>query len=1070
MALMFGRLRTKQCQLLVSVSRYNRRGSIRQNVLRWQGLLAFGLFVWLVPQLQAQSAPALNIQRVTTDEIVSEVEITDLVQDQQGFLWVGTKAGLFRYDGYRFVPYVHDPQIPHSLAHNEVYSLLLDRAGRLWVGLDGDGLERFDPQINGFIHYRHDPNNPDSLSHDTVRGLWEDQTGHLWIGTRQGGVNVLDPATGIFSHYLHDPHNPDSLSDDKVYQGLQDSGGQIWVSTVKGLELFDSVTRSFSHRSPAANEMNLAGVNSIVALAEDRAGYLWLGSLTGGLYRYDRTTGSFKTYRHSQPDSLGSNRTLSLLVDSRGVLWVGLNEGGLDRYDPATDSFIHCRKDLRNPRSLPDDSVSALFEDRTGVLWIGTVQGLCKYDRFSVGFVTEHAALSTDELKSAYVQSFLEDRAGKLWIGTSKGLAHFDPVSGRVAVYRHDPARADSLSDTSIYVIYQDRAGRIWVSGGINELNLYLPSRQSFKRYAIFSEGISQTVFNIYEDKQGRLLVSTWLNGLQQYDAATDSFVPFQPVGLPQSLNKDSAMSMGEDQAGRLWLGMRFGGLVRYDPATGQWRIFRHNSADEHSLSDNQVYGWLETRGGQIWVATANGLNRFEPQTESFTCFTTRQGLPDNFIVSLQEDAQGRLWLGTGKGLSRFDPASGTMRNYDASEGLPGNLFLNRAALRRRSGELMFGTVKGLVSFNPDALEDISSPITVALTEVSKYEQPLPSGPVVSNLSTLDFSWRDDVLTFEFAALGLRQPQKAHYAWRLEGHDQDWISGGTKRTATYTDLPGGRYTLRVKVTDDMGHWQENELAVQVNISTPPWQRWWAYLFYVLALTGMVAGYLRYRIHQLQAINEVQTKFTQQLITLQEAERKRIASELHDGLGQNLVIIKNRATLGLSKGDDRERVALELGRISASATQALEEVREITNNLRPQLLDRLGLTKAIKSMLKKVSGVIEITSEIDNIDKIFDENEEISIYRIVQESLNNIIKHSNASNATVIIKRDKQTLLITITDNGKGFDVENSKSTGGGFGLVGLKERTQLLGGEILIASANEAGTRIEVKILLQKLQ
>ncbi|MCG3162325.1 MAG: Anaerobic nitric oxide reductase transcription regulator NorR [Acidobacteria bacterium] len=860
------------------------RGPLPQSFVQWPCLFTCGLLVWLVPLLHAQPAPELKFQQVATGHIISEIEIGDIVQDRQGFLWIGSKAGLFRYDGYNLTPYLHDPRIPHSLARNDVFRLLLDRAGRLWVGLDGGGLDRYDPQINGFIHYRHDPNNPASLSHDTVRGLWEDQTGRIWIGTRQGGVNVFDPNTGIFTHYRHDPNNPHSLSHDNVYRGLQDRAGIHWLGTLNGLNRFDPISQIFTRLPPAPDEPPEAPVNQIFALVEDRAGYLWAGTPYGKVHRYDRGANSFKTYSYKpgQPGSLGGNRGVVLFADGQGGVWIGFYGAGLDRYDPASDSFTHYRADRSNPHSLPNDAIGGLFEDRAGVLWIGTHQGLCKYDRFSANFVAGHAALGATELKEAVVKTVFEDRVGRLWFGTTKGLAQFDPGSGRVTVYQHDPARADSLSDSDVEVIYQDGAGRIWVGTDLGGLNLFDPARRRFKRYQIKNPANSNpAVFTFYEDRRGRLLISSWLNGLQQYDSSTDSFAPFQPAGMPKAINTDTAFAMHEDAAGRLWLGLRFGGLARYDPATGQWRTFRHNPADERSLSDDQVYGWLEDSRGQIWVATANGLNRFEPQKESFTRFTTREGLPDNFIASLQEDAQGRLWLGTNNGLSRFDLVSGAVRNYDTSDGLPGNRFKERAALRHRSGELLFGTVKGLVRFNPDAIQDRPSPITVALTEVRKYEQPFQFGPVVSSLSTLDFSWRDDVLTFEFAALGLRQPQKANYAWRLEGHDQNWIAGGAKRAATYTDLAGGSYTLRVKATDDAGRWSENELAVRVNVSAPPWLRWWAYALYVLTLAGAIFGYVRFKTRaQIKRVRELDSLVTQRTEQVREKN-----SQLEQTLGK-----------------------------------------------------------------------------------------------------------------------------------------------------------------------------------------
>ena len=243
-----------------------------------------------------------------------------------------------------------------------------------------------------------------------------------------------------------------------------------------------------------------------------------------------------------------------------------------------------------------------------------------------------------------------------------------------------------------------------------------------------------------------------------------------------------------------------------------------------------------------------------------------------------------------------------------------------------------------------------------------------------------------------------------------------------------------------------------------------YQTWWFISLLVFALATFVWWLYYTRVSRLRAIADAKTLFSRQLIESQETERKRIASELHDGLGQSLVIIKNRAMLGLNKRDDHERVAKELGSISESASQALDEVREITNNLRPQLLDRLGLTKAIESMLKKIAGVIEVESKIDSIDGLFSEHEEISIYRIVQESLNNIIKHSNASNASVEIKRSTKDVSITIRDNGKGFDATNVDPERRTLGLVGLKERAQLLKGEIAIDSKAGAGTTIHVTV------
>jgi len=579
---------------------------------------------------------------------------------------------------------------------------------------------------------------------------------------------------------------------------------------------------------------------------------------------------------------------------------------------------------------------------------------------------------------------------------------------------------------------------------------------------AAFGKGF---ISKIYQDRDGFLWLGTKSQGLYKLDKRAQKLTHFQHYpNNPNSLSDNSIRAILEDSSGSLWLGTG-GGLDQFDKRTEIFSHLKHEPGNHKTPSADKISAIYEDKNRTLWIGTSfGGLNRFDRQTGIFTYFTEREGLPDNQVYDIFADEQSHLWLSTDKGLARLNQATNRFRNFDVNDGLTHNEFNHKAAFKSANGEMYFGGFNGFVRFNPQDFADSDFQPPIFLTDIRVLEQPLKTERNITELTALNLSWRDYVVSFEFAALDFTDPKKLQYQWRLEGFDTDWIHGGTRRTATYTNLSGGAYVLKVRATNVDGVWTEAALNLKINV-TPPFYR----TFWFLALVALAIGVLcwlvyRNRINQLRKISEAQTRFTQQLITSQEAERKRIAAELHDGLGQNLVIIKNRALLGLNKGDDQQRVARELGSISESASQALEEVREITNNLRPQLLDRLGLTKAIKALCKKVSGVIEIESEIDSIDNLFSEIEEISIYRIVQESLNNIIKHSNASDAIVTIKRDDRKVSITIEDNGQGFDVGNVKSSGGGLGLVGLTERAQLLGGELVIETKLGEGTKIHVKV------
>jgi signal transduction histidine kinase len=311
-------------------------------------------------------------------------------------------------------------------------------------------------------------------------------------------------------------------------------------------------------------------------------------------------------------------------------------------------------------------------------------------------------------------------------------------------------------------------------------------------------------------------------------------------------------------------------------------------------------------------------------------------------------------------------------------------------------------------------------------------------------------------------------PERIRFKYKLEGLDADWVQAGTRRVAYYSHIPPGSYTFRVVAANRDGIWNMEGASVQVRI-IPPFWRTWSFISVALASLAAIAllGYRR-RITRLEKDRHAQEAFSQQLINSQESERQRIAAELHDGLGQHLIIIKNSALLALNSLQQPERGREQLDYISETASLAIDEVREISYNLRPYQLDDLGLTKAIEFILAKIAASTEIsfTSKLDSIDGMFSPEAEINIYRIVQESLNNIVKHSGASAAKIIIERTAHQVGIFIQDNGRGFnqDSSNGSERRGGFGLKGIAERSRMLGAHMTIQSAAGQGTTIALNL------
>lgn len=987
--------------------------------------------------------------------------ITSIVQDPKGFIWIGTYYGLFRYDGYQFSSYRNAFQDANSISSNTVNSVIKTAAGEIWVATSL-GLNRYDREKDAFRSFRHDDSVPASLINSNVTAIFEDSRGSLWVGTTPGGLSRFDPASETFLNF------PNAAEQDHTLVGIaEDRSGGLLVVTTRELRKFDpdtSSTKSFR----GDERVNGFGKSLIRSIRVDRWNNAWISTIGGGLTRFDPESERFKRYVADQnnPNSLGDNLVLGVHETRTGSLWVGTG-ASLSLYRRATDDFLVYRNDPANAKSLGKGEIWAVLEDKDDQLWVGGNQGLDKFNQKTNRFVRFRNDLNDPIFASgSEVLSIFEDHNQAVWIGIrgiDRGgrLDRYDLRSKTFEV-------VEGLGEIRPFAIRGDSEGKLWI-GTAGELIHYDPVTGNTKKYRPEPDNPnslgSGTISRLVSDSSGNLLVATLDGGLSRFDRQTRRFTNFRhDPDDPDSLTDNQVHDVMDDSRGELWVGT-FTGLDRLDAATQKFVHYRHEPNDPQSISANDILSIFEDRDGTIWIGTTTGgLNRFDRATGNFTHLTERDGLPSNDVFDILQDDDGKLWLCTDRGLARFDIETGAIRIYDRNDGVPYNPFDNKTAFKNSRGQFYFGGQDGFVRFEPKELTDSQEIPPVYLTGIRIFEQPLKTTLNVSEMKELALSWRDYVVSFDFAALDMTNPAKLRYQWKLDGFDPEWIDGGTRRTATYTNLPGGDYVLKVKATNADGVWGPETLGLKINVTPPFYQTYWFYGLAILTVGLIVVGAYRARISRLGALTDSQKRFTRDLITSQEGERKRIASELHDGLGQILVIIKNRAALGLAHGKDSDRMTRELDSISASASQALDEVREITNNLRPQLLDRLGLTKALKAMLRKVAAFVEIESNIDNIDQLFSEADEISVYRIVQESVNNILKHSNASNGVVTIRHLVGRVSIMIEDNGRGFDVGILDGKRTGLGLVGLKERANLLGGTIKIRSTSEEGTRIIVDV------
>lgn len=1043
----------------------------------------------------AAPVPSLHFERVGSEGGPPPGVITALQQDRDGFIWIGSRNGLFFFDGYRYEIFQHDPSDPGSLSDSTIRTIHEDPDGTLWIGTNTGGLNRFDPATRSFVHYRHNSSDTRSLSHDSVYAvlrdshgtLWvgtqiglnrfdpkagrfdrivaggaeglvndyilalhEDHAGRLWVGTLGGGLHRWDAKRGKFDVFRHDPSDPASLTDDRVSAMFEDEANRLWVGTLGGLCRMDGARGTFHGVGGAPGSPDGVQSSLITTLAGGALGRLWVGTHGGGLAAVDTATGEIRHWRHetSRRDSLSENTIIALLSDREGALWIGTWGGGLNRLSPTSQRFAGPGDAGFPPPGVPSRDVTAIHYDHRGRCWIGTRTGYLVRLDVSTGRY-EVILRGGDEGVSRTLLALEEDRLGRIWVGASTGLLRIDPETSETRAWEHDPHDSRGLGPGFVAAILEDRSGRLWVGtgeGGLHRL-----------------------------DANGAVL--------QRFTNAPED---------PFSISDNYVTSLLEDRRGRLWIGTRSAGLNELDPANGRARRFLPVVNDPSSLGHHYVTSLLEDSRGRLWAGTAGGgLNRIDRAgdgTVRFERFTKQNGLVDDDVTGVVEDDDGSLWISTRRGLSRFQPETRAFTSLFVFDGLPAAEFEPGAASRSRD-TLYFGSVGGLAALpagtgfeRPTAAPVVIRSIRTASGEVAERH---PAGGT-SRLEIPYGSW----LSIELAVLDYNSEAEHRYGYRFEG---DWIDLGARREITFTSLEPGKHALRVRGRSDQGVWGEASTPLQITVVPPFWMTWRFRFLAAAAVAALAyAAHLRrtsvlrkqnFELVELQSQKERARqelddtyqrlrRLTRRFEAAKEDERKRIARELHDDLGPSLTAVIINLQL-LSAERRPEQLTRRIEETVDLADRMIQRIREISLDLRPPLIDELGLVPALSGYLESISERtgIKIAMSGDRELGPLPAHVPITAFRIVQEAVTNVIRHAGACRVDVAVRRNGSGIDVSVTDDGRGFDVGETMdhaATGKAIGLLGMQERVGMVGGEIEIDSAPGVGTRIRARLPLSE--
>lgn len=963
-----------------------------------------------------RDAPRYRVDRWRTTDGLPDNTINALLQTTDGYLWIATQGGLVRFDGHAFT--VFNVSNTKEITINAISALAEGRDRTVWIGTSGAGILRY---RDGIFH-RTATN--DGLPSNYISALASDQNGGVWIGTVGGGIAHLQGDVVTLLGAREEP------SHEFIKALAVDSVGGLWVGTGgAGVEYYHGggFTR-FTRRHGLSSD-------HVQTLRFDRRGTLWVGTTLGlTMYRNGRFIPQ-QERKHTGPSFI-----TALHADREGGLWVGTNGEGAELRDG--DAITPFTMDY----GLTNNFITCIIQDGEGSIWIGTERGgLNRLRKTSLWTLTSRDGLPTD-----YVRSVYEDRLGTLWIGTNGGgIARLR--QGRLTVM----GKSQGLPGEFVRPILEDSRGVVWI-GTWGEGLL------RFDRGVIAAVPAVEGRFirALLEDRRGAIWVGTNGNGVIRLDRDARTVLKTE-----HGLSNNFISSIVEDSTGAIWVGTSGGGVnvIRGDSI----RVYTR----QDGLSHDFVSGLYVDPKGTVWLSTnGGGLNRF--QDGVFHSWSSANGFPDDALFMILDDHAGSFWLPCARGIIRvhqeslvwtggLGASSVRARLFNEMDGMPSGECTSgsqNTVCRTRDGRLWFATVEGLVMMDPGTLrqDTLSLPLYI--------EQLLVDETAVDMTVPADLDVGDGELEFHYTAIHFRDAGNLRFRYLLEGFDRNWQDVGTRRTAYYTNVPPGRYNFRVTVASPEGDVNAREASLSITLRPPFWMTTWFRVVSGMVLLGLV----------ILTVRLVSTRALQRRLRLLEAqhalerERMRISKDMHDELGASLTRLTLLSELAKRDLGNPEAMRTNLDLLSNSTRDIAATMDEIVWAVNPKndTLDRM--TAYILEHAREFLSVAGLESQFDVPDLLppVSVSAEVrhNLFMAIKEVLNNIVKHSNASEVRITLRYQPPVLDMTVGDNGKGFSERDVRPFSEG--LSNLQKRIDEIRGTIRVETAPGRGTSVRLSVHL----
>ncbi|WP_223788473.1 ligand-binding sensor domain-containing protein [Marinicella meishanensis] len=849
----------------------------------WLPMIALlSLLGLLVGPVHAINDEQWQVEHIQIEDGLPDSTIYSVVQDQSGFIWLGTTSGLARYDGYAFKSLKHDGADPNTISNNNAGNIFVDSKNRLWVGTFGGGANLMDLETGELRRFPYSSSQFQTMVSENVQTFHEDPLGQVWIGTATGLYRFDEQNIKFYASGL-------TASGDEPYRVWDIVGDEqrLWLGTSDGLYEVNPINGGFKHHQLPLN-LQIDITSNQFRTLHLKGDALWIGS-SSGLYRFDLRTAEFSFH-----EATGNNLKINDLYETdQGDLLVASMEG-LYLFDLANDQFMQ-REAGQLWQAMGHVDVRNINVDHSGIMWLATRDnGLFKID-LAGGLFKHHPNYLADEWlteKAKQVWSIEYDADGLIYFGTSETVfrRHLDGTYDRITTAEGDPI------DGFIRDIETTAAEGLWIAGSTG---LYFLNRDSSVAAAVTTPfdlvGIDPAdIFSIEIDDDGEMWLALYNLGILRWNRAANTAELMQSYAAG-SLIDVNITHIKKDRLNNLWISSNLVGLFRFDKAVNQLTLYRHDYNDKTSIASNRIKDVVEDSSGRLWIATPMGLSQYHHDRNEFTNYAKTEGLINNRINFIIEDSQQTLWLGNKFGLTKFNPERQEFKNYLLNTAIRHDGMITRSTTIDDRDVIWLGSANGYYTFNPDDNQDNSEFVPpLILTEVRVDNRPWRPGKLLFEESAFTLNPENQVISFDIAVLDYKAPEQIQYLYRLEGLHDNWLDVSNTRRIDLKDLTPGAYQLDIMAHNNDGRWEEQSLRFQIKVLPVWWERTWVralavILFLLLAI--LLHNYRTFKIKRqnLMLEQEVSNR-TLELQNLNEQLEMAANSDYLTGLPNRMAFI------------------------------------------------------------------------------------------------------------------------------------------------------------------------------------